>query len=469
MASTKATPPMRSPFSSGETLDEDDQRIARRYVANAISVSLATERTRLEETGSPHSLGSPTVGRRLRSQVSPSSTRSLRRSRKAQSAIGPSFDADVEDHDHHHGPPLSSGFGRMSRIASTASMSNLMSMASGVGLGGFALSASAGFGGGGLQIETDISRCHSLAASRAASAVFTGLTSIIDDVLALGSHRDVCDLKAVRTLGIRAFLCVAKEVTNVLPAFVSDDDLDSGAVEFKHLRLADVGGTQLHESFAEVFDFVDRNAAAGRPVALFCQQGKSRSVSFVVAYLMREHQIDAEEALSLLGSIYGKADPNIGFITQLHELDYRTLPKRKYTRPNEETLPHGEKSESPATASPTAPDVTLTPPTKVRTASPSPASSFVKPIFGEPEAELPKLGSNSDPPPAGSESLGLASFGDESSGITKVPSYLNDHDPMHGAVDIPWADEGPDNASPTASTTQPPALVPHAYFPSRKA
>ena len=40
---------MASPFSSADALDEETQRIAKRYVANAVSASLATERARAEE------------------------------------------------------------------------------------------------------------------------------------------------------------------------------------------------------------------------------------------------------------------------------------------------------------------------------------------------------------------------------------------------------------------------------------
>ena len=442
-----------------DTLDEQDQQLAKRFVSNAITSSLAAEAARDGDDG-----GSPIVGRTVRSHQS--QVRSMhRRTRKSHGTV-PTFE-EVDHVESAAGSPMNmhnpgGPLGRMSRINSTASMSNLMhgfAPSFGAGLG-----SSCGFGlGSGLQIDTDISRTHSLAASRAASVVFTGLTSIVDDVLALGAHRDVCDLKAIRSLGIRAFLCVAKEVTNVLPPFVTDHDLDCGAVEFKHMQLADVGATRLEDSYAEVFDYIDRNAAAGRPVALFCQQGKSRSVSFVVAYLMREHQCDAEEALSLVSSIYPKADPNIGFIGQLKDLDHTMLPKRVHPRPSEAAgMPPQDSSATPnETPISSAPEIAMTPPVKTRTAEPSPMgcqvirddaivtlSSALFPVLPPPEH-----GATTTQPP-----IVFASS------ARPLPSYLKADDDMH--TDIPWVEEAgsPLGVPPTPAASG--GVVGFAHFPT---
>jgi hypothetical protein len=174
----------------------------------------------------------------------------------------------------------------------------------------------------GLGLELNLSRIHSLGPSRRSSLAMAEctLTPIVDNILHLGSHRDVSDITLIRTFNIRAFLCVAAEVTAPLPCFVTDDDLTSGAVAFKHVLLKDGPSTRLADHVAEVFQFIDEQAAAGRPVALFCQQGKSRSASFVVAYLMREYGVDSAEALELLHYVYPKAEPNFFFLSQLRDI-----------------------------------------------------------------------------------------------------------------------------------------------------
>jgi hypothetical protein len=193
----------------------------------------------------------------------------------------------------------------------------------------------------GLAIE-DLSACNSLVVSRRASiaARSTGIGPVVDGVLYIGSHRDVSDVTGARLFNLRAFLCVAAELRDPLPPFVRPLDLEMNAATFKHLQLADGFSTQLHEHVAEVFTFVDDNAAAGRPVALYCQQGKSRSASFAVAYLMREYGIDSVEALELLQAIYPRAEPNFFFLGQLAQIA-AYLPPRTQPRPTDRMAEDG--------------------------------------------------------------------------------------------------------------------------------
>jgi protein-tyrosine phosphatase len=194
-----------------------------------------------------------------------------------------------------------------------------------------------------LRLDS-MSPSASLAGSRQNSArVFCGLTEVVHGVLHLGSHRDVCDLFAVRKYNIRAFLCVAAEV-DPLPPFVLDEDVQSGAIAFKHVKLTDGPTTQLAEYIQEVFEFIDDQAAERRPVALFCQQGKSRSVSFAIAYLMREFKIDAAEALDLLQTAYPKAEPNFFFLSQLESIS-PLLPVMSRPRPSVLTSDDIDSSE----------------------------------------------------------------------------------------------------------------------------
>jgi hypothetical protein len=222
-------------------------------------------------------------------------------------------------------PNLLSGLRRGSDMQSAP----LSRAVSGAGLGGLAQSYS--FNNQSVRFEELVIRCQSMVASRAQSAIALrcGLTSIVDDVLYLGAYRDACDIAAVRTFGIRAFLCVAAEVDPGLPPFVTADDIASGAVVFKHVRLQDGPSTQLSEHVEEVFAFIDEQALLGRPVALFCQQGKSRSASFAVAYLMREFSIESDEALALLQTLYSKAEPNFFFLSQLASIAPRLPPPRR--------------------------------------------------------------------------------------------------------------------------------------------
>jgi protein-tyrosine phosphatase len=141
----------------------------------------------------------------------------------------------------------------------------------------------------------------------------------------------------VHRYGIRAFICVAAEVMVPLPAFVQPSDIESGAVAFKHVKLQDGPSTLLAEHLQDVFGFIDEQISAGRPVAIYCQQGKSRSASLVAAYLMREYGIDSREALDLLHAVYPRADPNFFFLHQLDEIGVSLPPLPEHRRPSSDT------------------------------------------------------------------------------------------------------------------------------------
>jgi predicted protein tyrosine phosphatase len=209
---------------------------------------------------------------------------------------------------------------------------------------------------------------HSLAASRAASRaeglrgasptsnVFAAhsaiasknrLGEVVKGALYIGPYRLVANERILRRHGIRAFLCVAN-IAQPLPPCVTADDLSSGAVSFKQVSLADGPSTRLAEHVAEVFKFIDEQTADGRPVALYCQQGKSRSASFAVAYLMREYDWNYSDALRYLKQVYPAADPNIDFLYQLQNIRDQLPTPRSPFPPLAPTI---DRTPRPATSS----------------------------------------------------------------------------------------------------------------------
>ncbi|XP_056174961.1 dual specificity protein phosphatase 1-like isoform X3 [Syzygium oleosum] len=71
-------------------------------------------------------------------------------------------------------------------------------------------------------------------------------------------------------------------------------------------------------------DFVYKVIAAkrlGGGVLVHCFVGKSRSVTIVVAYLMKKHGMSLSQALEHVKSRRRQASPNSGFISQLQEYE----------------------------------------------------------------------------------------------------------------------------------------------------
>jgi hypothetical protein len=174
-----------------------------------------------------------------------------------------------------------------------------------------------------------------------------GLTAIVDGVLYLGSFRDASDADACRRLGIRAYLCVAGDLPQPTPrhALLAEPQFPApadasdatgtaadGAVEnvarhlpptaappmaTLHLGMRDAMDVSLADFAPAACAFIDAQAAAGRPVALYCQAGRSRSVAIAAAYVMHRTGLDGAAALRYVAQRYARADPNIAFVGQL--------------------------------------------------------------------------------------------------------------------------------------------------------
>uniref|UniRef100_A0A7S1QNW3 Tyrosine specific protein phosphatases domain-containing protein n=1 Tax=Neobodo designis TaxID=312471 RepID=A0A7S1QNW3_NEODS len=145
-------------------------------------------------------------------------------------------------------------------------------------------------------------------------AGFAGSAASPLEPLSAGSPQHGPNPLAERFLAEGGFLCVAKDlVGQPFPPGAKDNGC--------FLPLADNAETRLLDHLPAVFTFINENAKLGRPVVLYCVKGKSRSVSFALAYLMWFWRIESvDTALALLRRAYKEADPNTSFMIQLASL-----------------------------------------------------------------------------------------------------------------------------------------------------
>ncbi|XP_018684547.2 dual specificity protein phosphatase 1B isoform X2 [Musa acuminata AAA Group] len=129
----------------------------------------------------------------------------------------------------------------------------------------------------------------------------------IEEGLFLGSVGAALNKSALKDLNITHILTVAKSLDLAFPNdFV-----------YKKIDVFDTPGTELVKYFAECFSFIDEARSAGGGVLVHCFAGMSRSVTVVVAYLMKKHRMSLSDALSLVRSKRPHIAPNHGFLTQL--------------------------------------------------------------------------------------------------------------------------------------------------------
>jgi len=92
----------------------------------------------------------------------------------------------------------------------------------------------------------------------------------------------------------------------------------SNILKFSHI--VDSERNPINTIFQESFDFIDESLNNNKGILVHCNHGMSRSVTVVVAYLMKKFRVGYKKALEYVKEQRPLARPNQGFINQL--MDY---------------------------------------------------------------------------------------------------------------------------------------------------
>ena len=85
--------------------------------------------------------------------------------------------------------------------------------------------------------------------------------------------------------------------------------------------IEDFPNIDISKYFSEAFEFIEKAKNNQSIVFVHCQMGKSRSVSIVIAYLMKYFKHSFASAFDFVRSRRKIAFPNIGFIKKLKEYE----------------------------------------------------------------------------------------------------------------------------------------------------
>ena len=91
-----------------------------------------------------------------------------------------------------------------------------------------------------------------------------------------------------------------------------------------HLKIHDYEGYEgfeIFDLFERGSDFLNRCKMEGGVVLVHCMYGISRSVAFVIAYLIKYMRYTADSALKFLMEKRNKIKPNEGFMEQLYNYE----------------------------------------------------------------------------------------------------------------------------------------------------
>ena len=128
----------------------------------------------------------------------------------------------------------------------------------------------------------------------------------------LGSYQNACDIKELRRLGINCVLnCASECLNNNLPEDIKE----------LHLHIRDEEDFNLIPYFEEANIFINKARLLGENILIHCRFGISRSVSFIMAYLIKYFRFNVQGALNYVRRRRKQINPNQGFFDQLMEYE----------------------------------------------------------------------------------------------------------------------------------------------------
>lgn len=87
-------------------------------------------------------------------------------------------------------------------------------------------------------------------------------------------------------------------------------------IDYLQLECDDSEQANIQKYFIPVINWINKDA--GKPVLIHCRMGISRSVTLVIAYMMKQLKAGTYLCLDTIRKTRPIADPNLGFITQLN-------------------------------------------------------------------------------------------------------------------------------------------------------
>ncbi|KAI4336383.1 hypothetical protein L6164_014916 [Bauhinia variegata] len=148
-------------------------------------------------------------------------------------------------------------------------------------------------------------------------AASTEKPSTVTNSLFIGGALAARSVYTLQHLGITHILCLcANEIGQ-------SDSQFPDLFEYKNFSVCDEEDTNIDTIFEEACDFIDYVEQRGQRVLVHCFEGRSRSATVVLAYLMLKKNFTLLKAWNALKRVHRRAQPNDGFAKILLELDQK--------------------------------------------------------------------------------------------------------------------------------------------------
>lgn len=137
----------------------------------------------------------------------------------------------------------------------------------------------------------------------------------VDTFVFLGSKLHSEEVDVISRLGCSNVLNCSQDLPNCFES-------DNAAVKARYCRLpiVDDSSQDMTEAIAVGTEFLRNCCSRGERVLIHCAEGKSRSATIVIAFLMQQHGWSHFQALSHVQAARAIVQPNPGFMRQLAAL-----------------------------------------------------------------------------------------------------------------------------------------------------
>ncbi|KAI3455141.1 hypothetical protein Pfo_011804 [Paulownia fortunei] len=148
-------------------------------------------------------------------------------------------------------------------------------------------------------------------------AANTEKPSPISSSLFIGGALAARSVYTLQLLGITHILCLCSNEIG------QADSQFPELFEYKNFSICDNEDTNISDIFQEAHDFINHVEQIGGKVLVHCFEGKSRSATLVLAYLMLRKNFTLLQAWNALKQAHRRAQPNDGFARILLDLDQK--------------------------------------------------------------------------------------------------------------------------------------------------
>ncbi|KAL9156433.1 hypothetical protein ABFS82_09G076600 [Erythranthe guttata] len=148
-------------------------------------------------------------------------------------------------------------------------------------------------------------------------AANTEKPSPISSTLFIGGALAASSVYTLQLLGITHILCLCSNEIG------QSDSQFPELFEYKNFSICDNEDSNISAIFQEAHDFIKHVEDIGGKVLVHCFEGKSRSATLVLAYLMLRKNYSLLRAWNALKQAHRRAQPNDGFARILLELDQK--------------------------------------------------------------------------------------------------------------------------------------------------